>query len=366
MKISSVCHNVYVLVSMGALLLTTNASAFNQYTYKTCNGDSNNWVRDIGVYQNTYSIPNGCPQASAFMHSINTIDTMSGLTRSLFKAGETTDDELNIDNGHNEVAVVEAGDLPDDALGRFWMQYSSSCNWSWDFQNIVEFDIGMRPGLAYGWSPTVSKLPSDRTQPGIGPMVMKHEFLHGLGLEHTNDSFSVMHSAAPHANTTFCDSSFHCWGYPGMLTDEINGLRFLYPETDITNLTVSGTRRRSSGALEGYESQVDSYTTQRGRANVPFEATLINASNSAKTVTVKLYLSTDSHVNASKYTVGTYTWSAAAFGFQQDWEKYPTIPNSVPNGTYFRWVHIDTQNVAIEANEHDNILRMFGRLTIDG
>lgn len=366
MRTSSVCQNVCVLVSIGVLVLTSNASAFTPFLYDACNGDPNNWDRDIGVYQHTPTIPNNGAQGAAFMHCINTIDTMSGLTRSLFKAGETTDSTLNINDGYNEVAVLAPGALPAGFTGYTWWQYSSSCFWFGDIQNIVEFDIGMKPYLAYGWPATASYLPTGETEAGYGTMVMKHEFLHGLGLEHANDSFSVMHSTAPHPSTTFCDPSFDCWGFPGMLTDEILGLRFLYPDAAITNLTVSGTRRTPSGTLEAYPTGKVNFRTQRGKADVPFAATLINASSSTKTVTVKLYLSTDPHVNSPKHTLGTYPWSAGAFNFEQDWVVYPTIPSSVPNGTYYRWVHIDAANAASEANESDNMLRMAGVVTING
>lgn len=339
------------LLGVGLALAAQNALA---YGWHQCNGDKSKWSGNSASYQIMQcSIPSGSARANDVTYSFQEWNNVHGMYDVFsWSFGATSCGNINHGNGTNEIFYGTNSGL-DGALGVTWVRYSSSCNWSWDEQNIVEADIGINGeynSFEWGNPPCNTYGVGNRT-------TVIHEMGHALGLNHYDDAMNLMmtndgegkycgtHTVAPHG-------------------DDAAGGRFLYG---------SGNTSRDVGASEFYlEGPNDvELNTVAGTLNVcpgdryTFRTSVGNLGTVSETYNIRWYLSTNKIISNSDIYAGA---GAGGVVGANNFSTYPwtiTIPYNVSyDTTYYLGTFIDWDGKIAERYEDNNTTYMARRIRI--
>jgi hypothetical protein len=184
---------------------------------------------------------------------------------------------------------------------------------------------------------------------------MFHEMTHALGLDHDNRFLNIMGTLGP---DPLVAGDRPVSPFP----DDIFGLRYLYPSNSVTNLQVSGQKQGSDNQLDH-----ESVSTTMGSCpggHVSFPHTLINASSTSQTFNIRYYLAPTATGTETGYTLMTAGWTPGAWVVYETYDPNPVIPSTIPYGTYYRRIQIDSGNVVSEISESDNNAYLRRRVSI--
>ena len=322
-----------------ALAMPSLASA---YGWDTCGGNTVRWKSNPTFRASDISFPSGSQSRATLQSMVNEINRTNGFNLNV-GFGTDTGNSSSF-NGVNEIGFVS--DLPSDVLGNARTKRNLFC-YSSNSARIQEADIRFNSNISWTNSAFTG---ANFGSPFSLALVALHEFGHGLGLNHYNNTPATMNAFYPNGGSLGRNTV-------GLHGDDTAGLRWLYGGGSGGN-DLFATKFKNAGATMErnlIRTTGGSITTSLNKGtSYQIDYSLQNkGSNRNNNVITRLYASTNAFISTSDYYLGQISWSMPA-GSHVESNVTVNIPNSIPSGQYYIGYVVDSNRQVSESNESNN------------